>query len=415
MPKHFYSPSNSDRMGVVIFPGPIFKYYIVDNLNHIYIEATPLLSAMGDINMNRTEKKRYIQKQRHRLIRFVIKMTAVFIIINFTLPFYGGATTSALGYLPFVEHRENQPAWGKENSSPNFQEVASSDAEMLPVIEPDPTPSPKPSLAPTPTPAATESPVFTGEPSSSPSSTPSSTPEAANTPEPGEEEDSGEGPFMTPAEAGAFLQKQLNKAYRHNNDKVAYLTFDDGPTPSITNKILDILEEEGIKATFFIIGSYAEKNPHLIKRAYDEGHGIGNHTYSHKFNYIYKKPQNLVGELVRTEKILQGILGEDKIFRVIRFPGGSFGEAMEPFREAVNEAGFGYIDWNSINGDAESVVAKPADQQLARLKETVNGQSGLIVLMHDAINKDATVDALPEIIKYLRKKGYRFELIPGVR
>ncbi|NLA83021.1 MAG: polysaccharide deacetylase, partial [Clostridiales bacterium] len=85
------------------------------------------------------------------------------------------------------------------------------------------------------------------------------------------------------------------------------------------------------------------------------------------------------------------------------------------FREAVNEAGFGYIDWNSINGDAESVVAKPADQQLARLKETVNGQSGLIVLMHDAINKDATVDALPEIIKYLRKKGYRFELIPGVR
>jgi peptidoglycan/xylan/chitin deacetylase (PgdA/CDA1 family) len=103
-------------------------------------------------------------------------------------------------------------------------------------------------------------------------------------------------------------------------------------------------------------------------------------------------------------------LGEDKTFRLTRFPGGSFGKSLKAFREAVNQAGFAYIDWNSLNGDAESVKSKSAKQLIARLKETVKGQSGLIVLMHDAPYKDTTVEALPEIIQFLKSEGYRFEL-----
>ncbi len=210
-------------------------------------------------------------------------------------------------------------------------------------------------------------------------------------------------------------QNELNHIYRHREDKVTYLTFDDGPTPSITSAILDILAQEGVKATFFVIGSNAERYPELVRRIYQEGHGIGNHSYSHVFKHIYASTENYLEELAKTKRILQSILGEDKEFMLTRFPGGSFGKKLAPFREAVNKAGYLHIDWNCVNGDAETTKKQSAQQLIKRFKDTAKGLSTLVILMHDAPKKDTTVQALPHIIRHLKNENYRFEVLPWSR
>lgn len=237
-------------------------------------------------------------------------------------------------------------------------------------------------------------------------------------PEPTDPAEGGDG---SPDEGGpddaepAITQTTYSSLYRSTGTKVAYLTFDDGPTPQITSDILDILKEEDVKATFFPIGSNAEQYPWLIRREYEEGHGIANHTYSHVFDHIYGSVDNLITELQKTEELLKGILELEHSLKLFRFPGGSFGEKRAPFREAANEAGYFYMDWNCVNGDAESSKNRTKDELIQRLMETVNNQSSLIILMHDAPRKTSTVEALPEILKYLKSLGYKFELLPGSR
>ena len=130
--------------------------------------------------------------------------------------------------------------------------------------------------------------------------------------------------------------------------KIAYLTFDDGPSRYVTPEILDILDSYNIKATFFVLGKQAEKNPDILKRIYEEGHSIGNHTYSHNYSFIYKNVNNFLYELEKTEEVFKNILGEDFETNLIRFPGGSFGTKKAPFRSFVLEKGYNYIDWNSL-------------------------------------------------------------------
>lgn len=138
-------------------------------------------------------------------------------------------------------------------------------------------------------------------------------------------------------------------------------------------------------------------------------------TYSHVFKQIYANTDNYINELDNTKQILQSILGEDKSFILTRFPGGSYGTRLAPFREAVNKAGYLYVDWNCVNGDAESVKTQPAAKLIQKFKDTMGGKSSLVVLMHDAPNKYTTVQALPKIIRYLKSKNYRFELLPWSR
>lgn len=191
------------------------------------------------------------------------------------------------------------------------------------------------------------------------------------------------------------------------NEKVAYLTFDDGPSLNITPQILDILKNNKVRATFFVIGSMAEKNPDLVKRAKDEGHAIANHTYSHDFNYVYSEPQNFLNDIVKSETVLKKII-PDYSNKNIRFPGGSFGEKRKPFRDLMQSLGYNSIDWNCLNGDAEALNVPP-DKLLSKVKETYKGQKNLIVLMHDAPSKSTTVQALPHIIQFLQSQGYTFK------
>jgi peptidoglycan/xylan/chitin deacetylase (PgdA/CDA1 family) len=196
--------------------------------------------------------------------------------------------------------------------------------------------------------------------------------------------------------------KELDKGY-----KVAYLTFDDGPSRNVTPKILDILYSYNIKATFFVVGKQAEKNPDILRRIYEEGHAIGNHTYTHNYAYLYKNVNNFYYELKVTERVLKNILGEDFETKLMRFPGGSFGAQKAPFRKFVVEKGYNYIDWNSLNGDAEGYQIS-ADKLIKRFKSIFANQQTLVILMHDTDAKETTVKALPAIIEFLMEKGYQF-------
>ncbi|NLY44041.1 MAG: polysaccharide deacetylase [Clostridiaceae bacterium] len=199
------------------------------------------------------------------------------------------------------------------------------------------------------------------------------------------------------------------------NVRVAYLTFDDGPSPNITPQVLDILKEYDIKATFFVIGNMAEKNPDILLRIQKEGHLIGNHTYTHDYKHIYSHPQKLVDELKKTDELLLSILGNEYGKpRFMRFPGGSFGDKLLPFRQAVKEAGYISIDWNVVNGDAEA-PSVPAEKQFKRLQETLQNKRQAVILMHDSNGKQTTVDALPALIEYIMSQGYVFKTLePGL-
>ena len=106
------------------------------------------------------------------------------------------------------------------------------------------------------------------------------------------------------------------------DSKIAYLTFDDGPSQAVTPLILDLLKKENIKATFFVLGSNVKKNPDLVKRAYQEGHYIANHGYSHDYKKIYKNAQSVLEEFNKTEKQIQkAIENNEYSSHLFRFPG----------------------------------------------------------------------------------------------
>lgn len=191
-----------------------------------------------------------------------------------------------------------------------------------------------------------------------------------------------------------------------NKEKICYLTFDDGPTPNITPQILKVLDDYNIKATFFVIGELAERDNDILKAVDKAGHFIGNHTYSHNYNKIYVSPSAMIGDVEKCNEVLNKYIG--KTTNVIRFPGGSFGRTN--FQESVNNAGYNFVDWNCLNGDAEALNVPP-ERLMERIKETMNEQNVLTVLMHDAATKQTTVQALPKIIEYIKSQGYVFKTL----
>jgi len=209
-------------------------------------------------------------------------------------------------------------------------------------------------------------------------------------------------------------ERKLYRSTDIKNKKTAYLTFDDGPSPLVTLKILEVLRQYDIKATFFVIGKMAEQNPELVRQIQKEGHFICNHTYSHNYKLIYKSPENFMADVKKCEKVLKTILGEDFETNILRFPAGSFGKKRLPFRERVKEEGYISVDWNALNGDAEALHI-PADVLIKRIKETTENKNNPVVLMHDSNTKDTTAEALPEIIDYLKSKDYSFKTLESYK
>lgn len=206
-------------------------------------------------------------------------------------------------------------------------------------------------------------------------------------------------------------EEEAKRRQEENKDKkIAYLTFDDGPSIKSTPIILDVLKKYNIKATFFVVGTMVEENPEILKRVYDDGHQIGNHTYSHNYGYIYKNPKNFMDDIYKLEKLIKGIVGNEFDSKLIRFPGGSFEAKKDPMKKAVLNAGYRYFDWNALNGDAEG--GNFSEKHLVnRLRETVIGKKTIIILMHDTDQKITTAKSLEKSIEFLLSEGYEFHVL----
>ncbi len=191
---------------------------------------------------------------------------------------------------------------------------------------------------------------------------------------------------------------------------VIYLTFDDGPS-NLTGQIINILEEEGVKATFFVTG--ADVN---TKRAYDLGHAIALHSYTHDYSYIYASASNYFEDLQMISDRVYGVIGIRS--NIIRFPGGSSNTISRNYSsgimtyltsEVVNR-GYTYFDWNIDSNDAGSDVYNSTNIYSNVINNLSHGKTN-VVLMHDSANHTATVNALRDIIRFGKNNGYSFDAI----
>lgn len=191
--------------------------------------------------------------------------------------------------------------------------------------------------------------------------------------------------------------------------KVAYLTFDDGPSEK-TRDILEILRWYDAKATFFVLGKNAEENPDLIYEMYIDGHTIANHSYSHEYEEIYASEESLRNEIDRTEAAIAAVIGRENVSKLFRFPGGSTGGASEQYRHLIDDWGYKYVDWNALNSDADG-GEYTYERCVSEIMNYCTDAGDVIVLMHDAPAKSITVEALPECMDYMLSQGYSFERI----
>lgn len=197
-------------------------------------------------------------------------------------------------------------------------------------------------------------------------------------------------------------------------EKSVFLTFDDGPTSSVTPYILDLLKEEDVKATFFVLGNRVNANTDLIKREFEEGHYIANHGYTHKYSQIYINKQTVLDEYNYTESCIQQALNNPNYHsKVFRFPGGSSGgyykEIKNEAKIYLRENGICSLDWNALSKDAEG--AKTKEELIQNVIDTVGTKTSVVILMHDSADKILTYEALPDIITYLRNNGYKFKTL----
>jgi peptidoglycan/xylan/chitin deacetylase (PgdA/CDA1 family) len=272
------------------------------------------------------------------------------------------------------------------SSSPAPETISELTSKFLP--EPTNAPMLTPTLEPMP--QITPTPVYIPTPTSVPTPMPTSITYLTPTPAP------------LPTVVPTPVIKQIT-------DKIAYLTFDDGPSER-TMEITKILTKYDVKATFFVLNKNDERSKQIIKQTAELGHTIGMHGASHNYSSIYKSADAFNRNLDLNDQYIWEITGIHP--SIIRFPGGSltvrnFSRRADIFR-AVSDRGYVYFDWNCSSGDSNPKTRAP-DVILKNILQTAVGKKNIVVLMHDSSGKRTTVEALPSIIEALRDKGYRLE------
>ncbi|MGH9470064.1 MAG: polysaccharide deacetylase family protein [Terriglobia bacterium] len=184
------------------------------------------------------------------------------------------------------------------------------------------------------------------------------------------------------------------------------LTFDDGPTPPHTERILDILKEYGVTATFFVNGKLVDRFPETLRRIAGENHAIGNHTYSHLFLYL-KTRKRIAAEIDRTQEAIERVTGQrPKIFR------SPYGVRWFGLFRVLRQRGMRSVQWSDTGFDW---IKKNTPADIAR-KTLKNVRDGSVILLHDGCgalepeqaDQSATAAALPIIIEGVRKRGFTF-------
>ena len=200
--------------------------------------------------------------------------------------------------------------------------------------------------------------------------------------------------------------------YEEGEEKVVYLTFDDGPSP-VTTQILDILDAYDVKATFFVTAQFPD-NLDLIAEEYERGHTVGMHTYTHEYS-IYTSLETYFDDLSKISAIVEEQIGYVPF--AVRLPGGSSNTVSMSYATGIMTAvtdellarGYQYWDWNAETGDGGTVTADEAYYNA--IAPVSYGMTDVVILAHDMPAKQTTIDALPSIIEYYLANGYEFRVI----
>ena len=194
----------------------------------------------------------------------------------------------------------------------------------------------------------------------------------------------------------------------NSNKKVVYLTFDDAPGGDVTRKTLDILKDENVPATFFIIGNQIKGQEDIIIRMKDEGHSIGLHSFTHERSKLYSCTSGFINEMKQVQKALYDVTGEN--YYILRFPFGTNNSTYRLTNEMVNAVhsnNFKIYDWTQDTLDG----ANPNSSPDTILNRAISTQDNVVVLMHNAHANKNTSQAIRGIIKYYKNQGYTFDKI----
>ncbi|WP_339889693.1 polysaccharide deacetylase family protein [uncultured Flavobacterium sp.] len=186
-----------------------------------------------------------------------------------------------------------------------------------------------------------------------------------------------------------------------NSENKIYLTFDDGPTPLITEWVLEILEKENIKATFFCIGNNIEKYPEIFKKIIEAGHSIGNHTFNHLKGWKVTSKKYLKNVDLCEAEICKLNTEHSKLFRP------PYGKITPIQSKLIRMKGFKIIMWDILSKDYDQAIS--FEKCLENTKRTA---SGSILVFHDSLKAQKNLEyTLPKAIKYLKEKGFVFDAI----
>ena len=187
------------------------------------------------------------------------------------------------------------------------------------------------------------------------------------------------------------------------NNKEIYLTFDDGPTPEITEWVLSQLDQYDSKATFFCIGKNIEAHPELAKKLITKGHTIGNHTFNH-----------LKGWKTNNALYIENIDKTDKLIQQYQFPNGQkffrppYGKIKPVQTKILTKKGYKIIMWDVLSADFDNNTS----EENCFLNVVKNAEKGSIIVFHDSIKAKKNLQyALPKVLEYFSKKGYKFKAL----
>ena len=185
-------------------------------------------------------------------------------------------------------------------------------------------------------------------------------------------------------------------------ERAVFLTFDDGPSTVVTNSILDTLERENVKATFFVVGERIGGREETLKRIAGAGHTIGVHSESHRYGEIYASKEAFLEDALRCAEKIERVTGVKPC--LYRFPGGGTHAEKAKLLESL---GYKIVAWNAVCGDAEARDAAPCDLLETAVK-TSEGKKRVVLLLHDGAFNKATAEALGDIIAHFREQGCKF-------
>ena len=206
-------------------------------------------------------------------------------------------------------------------------------------------------------------------------------------------------PFKSPWLTTKFFSDYTWK--KPTDNKTIYLTFDDGPTPEVTNWVLEILKQYNAKATFFCIGNNIGKYPELFRKIIDENHKVANHTYYHEKGWKTKN-QDYLNSITHTERLLCKMDSNNKSM-LFRPP---YGQIRKSQGKALIEMGYEIVMWSVLTQDWNSNISN----EFCYKKTIKSINKGSIVVFHDSLKAEEKLKyLLPRVLKHFSDKGFNFK------